>query len=75
MKPALSFSSRERNKALIRASRLLEDFLRKENSSQMPEIDWKKRKVWVSGEVAFSQVKEGLGGDFLGSFAGLLRLK
>ena len=75
LKPALSFSSRERNKALIRANRLLEDFLRKEDSPERPEIDWKERKVWVSGEVAFSQAKEGLGGEFLGPFAGLLRLK
>ena len=70
-KPALTFSSRERNNALRRALKLAQDFS-KETKANLPlEIDWKNRTI-VNGQFSiFQQSKEGLGGIFSGNFAHL----
>lgn len=70
-RPALSFSSRERNKAISRASRLLEAELAKSDSTLKPEIDWKNRKILLSGVTVFAQDKDALGGTFTAPYAHL----
>ena len=70
-KPALTFSSRERNNALRRAFRLAEDFSKKSGVDDPIDIDWKSRELVTPSGTIFRQSREGLGGSFLGPFSSL----